>query len=471
MFQILLIFLIFNVMNCESQSPDMIVVLSRHGAREPLLSLYDETWDNPSYLMDVGVEEHYALGSILAKKYSELLRDIKTDEIYLQSTYASRTQMSVSAELYGIFNGHSHKHQQGKRDFKIPYANQTAVNEIIDDILKKPANIPNKLQFLPQKIQSKTEEDLIQINPTSCHYVSEKQFERIESEGNREMEVFLQPTFHQVQKLGYDIKNITELQLFGDALASRYSDNRPPLQGIPYEGKTFRDSVFAFRWWNIYNLVSPGLDRSLKVFPLYNRLTEWFDAKAQGKNPLKLVLLGGHESSLFSFLSLYNITNHACFAENYKSQEAGQPLPFPECQFPEVASQLIYEFYNNSGNPYVKMLYNGKPFKICKSSQEIECSLDDFIRELPEATSNLTKQKFDQVCAAPKLIASQSTFDIVLMMFMIIFGAVIGLVFYLLLSKKMVISNQYVKGTLNEHTEPANTSTAIEMQMSKDIVN
>jgi len=73
--------------------------------------------------MDVGIEQHFTLGTVLGRRYAKLIEKINPSQIYLQSTYASRTHESVSAELLGMFYDRSHKHQQanqGKKDLKIP---------------------------------------------------------------------------------------------------------------------------------------------------------------------------------------------------------------------------------------------------------------------------------------------------------------------------------------------------------------
>jgi len=434
------------------EKPDMIVVLARHGAREPLNDYYDPSWKNPTYLMDVGVEQHYMLGTVLAREYSELLKDISPQEIFVQATYTTRAQMSVSAELLGIFHERSHKHHPNttKRDFLLPYADQELLEQVVDEVIENSAMIPNRLQFLMQKVHSSYEEDLLQITPDNCGWIKTGQKSRHDDEINSAMEKELGPAMQKIRDLGYDVTTIGEMKEFGDTLASRYTDNRTPLKGIPYDSQTFKDAVFGFQWWNLYNLLGTQLERSLRVFPLYSRLIDWFSAREQGTSKLKVVLLGGHESSMFPFLSLYNITNHTCFAENYRAENAGKPLPFPECQFPEVASQLIWEFYDNSGNPYVRLLYNGRPSRVCSNSPGLECSLEEFTKELPQLTSNLTRESFAQLCAQ---VPVESLEETILTLTLGLLGIIVGLVIYLFLSKKMVLSpKEYVKGPVSEDT-------------------
>jgi len=460
---ILIFSLLLGLVPCN-ESPDMIVVLSRHGAREPLILDYDNSWENPTFLMDVGIEQHFTLGTVLGRKYAKLIENINPNQIYLQSTYASRTHESVSAELLGMFYDRSHKHQlanQGKKDLKIPYADEELVNQVVDELLENPETIPNRLQFLPQTTHTVYDEDLLNVTPVNCKYVEKSQAKRFGDEINQAIETYLQDTIQKVKNLGYAVKDLFELMRFGDTLSSRFIDSKPPLKDIPYESKLYKDAVFAFQWWNIYNVMGSDFDRSLKVFPLYSRLIKWFSDKAEGVEPIKLVLLGGHESTMFPFLSLYNITNQTCFAENYKSEEAGKPLPFPDCQFPEMASQFVYEFYKNSGKPFIRMLYNGKPVKICRDSQGVDCTLDQFIKELPQVTHDLNPKKFAQVCT-PDLVQSRSG---LLIFSMILLGIILGLTMYHFLAKRVGNSHQYAK-QINISAEPE-SGKPIQVQMSE----
>ncbi len=464
-----LTFLLLLFLAKAKNNPDMIVVLSRHGAREPLNSFYDESWTNPTFLMNTGIEQHYTLGNVLAKEYSDLLEEVAPQEIYIQSTYASRTRMSVSAELLGMFHSRSHKHlpNTSRRDFLLPFADKTLLNEVVDEIVDTSAMVPNRLQFIMQKIHSNVEEDLIQITPNNCAYVGVTQSQRLDDDNNKEMEVFLNDTISKLQTLGHDVKSIGQVKEFGDALASRYSDSKPPLEGIPYDGKIFNDTVFGFKWWNIYNLMGDDFERGIKVFPVYNRLVDWFSGKANGTNPLKVALFGGHESSMFPFLNLLNITNHTCFTENYKHELANKPIPYPDCKMPEVASQLIWEFYNNSGKPYVRFLYNGKPFKFCRESTGFECSFEEFIKELPEVTVGMTKEKWSEVCSR-KPEVNESHVDTILTISMGFLGILVGLIVYMFLTRKMVFAHQYAKGSMDDSTKSElETPNSLQIQSPK----
>lgn len=400
----------FFLSHCEEDKPDMVVVIARHGAREPLSLRFDTSWQSPSYLMDIGVHQHYALGTLLAKKYENLVKDISPSEIYLQSTEYHRTQMSVSAELLGLFHDQTHKHTEKtiRNDFKIPFEDQNLINEISQKIMNTSDLIPNRLQLLTQKVLPDLKEDLLQIDPANCLAVRKGQQKRFTDTVNRKMTTTLIGSINQLRRLHYKISQVYDLKEMGDVLMNRYIAGKPALDGIPYGSTVYNDAVFAFKWWNMYNLVGTELERSLRVFPVYNRLIEWFTQKSQGKTHLKLALLGSHESTMFPFLSLFNITDNDCFFENYKAENAGQALPFPECIFPEYGSQLIFEFYNKTESPYIRMLYNGKPKKLCRGSEGVECTLSMFIEELPIVLNNMTQERHQAECSVDAKPASSA---------------------------------------------------------------
>lgn len=455
------------------QNPDMIVVVSQYGAAAPLNSLWDSSWDRTHKLLDRGVEQEYSLGVALSRQYSELLGDINPKEIYIQSADDGRAMMTTSATMFGLFHERSHKHdlEATRQDFMIPFADEELVNEVVDGFLENSKALPNRMQFLLQKVASAEYEDLIGVSSANCEEIKKRQHAKFHDQSNDEMFASLNPTVMRLQSLGYQVQDMMDLRRLGEDLESRNLDNKPALEGIPYYGKTYNDTIFAAKWWVTYNMVGSSLERSLRTFPLYTRLAEWFNGKATGENPLKLALLTGQEGFISAFLSLHHITTPTCLLENYKAQAAEEPLPFPDCVFPEFGSQLIYEYYNNTGSPYIQMIYNGKAFKVCDSSEGVECSLEKFTEQLPSLTSDLTAKKFKQVCAPKKktpvviLNAEAKKTSLILPVLVALLGAIVGLILYLLLSKKMVLTPKYAERA--KHAPLPITSPKAELPMVK----
>jgi len=423
----------------SQDKPALVVVIGRHGTCEPSLSSYDDLWKSPSYLGDVGIEQHYTLGNLLAKKYSHLLDGILPKQIYLQEIDNKCARMSLSAELLGLFHDQSHKHLPNttKKDFNIPYENQDLVNEVTEELTASSASIPNRLQFLTQKFvatEGAPDTEVFQVDPTTCTILRRGFQMRFDSEPNRRMTHELIETIKSVKRLNYNVNDIHQLKQFGDDLLSRYNAGQPPLESVPFEDPIFENSVFALKWWNLYNLVGNGTERAVQLFPFYNSLSKWFQEVAKGKISMRFALLNGYDHSLFTLLDLYNITNAHCFYGNHYSQKQGKGLLYPDCEYPEVGSQLIYEFYNTK-NPYIKMLYNGKPVKFCRYSKGIECPLEDFLKEVPEVLESLDQEKHDDLCGLPKQPKKKSKVGMIVATS--ILGLIVVLTIYLLLSKKV----------------------------------
>jgi len=430
--------------NSKEHKPDFVVVLGRHGTCEPSSSSYDDLWKSPSYLGDVGIEQQYTLGNLLAKQYQHLIRKISPSEIYIQEADSKCARMSLSAELLGLFHEQSHKHipSLAKKDFHIPFENQTLVEGVTDELSSDSISIPNRLQFLTQKFVSTNEApegNAFQANPNTCIILKRGLQKRYDSAPNRKMALELIETIKGVKRLDYNVNDFHQLKQLGDDLLSRYNAGEPSLKGISYESTLFEDSAFALRWWNLYNLVGSGTEKAVQIFPFYHYMSKWFKEKADGKLNLKLVLLNGYDHSLFVLLNEYKIATPECFYENYHSKKDGKPLPHPTCEYPEVGSQLIYEFYNTE-NPYIRLLYNGNPIKFCKHSKGVECPLEDFLKEVPEVLQGLTEEKHDELCGLPKKPKKKSKVGMIIAT--CILGLIVLMTVYLLLSKKIRIRNK-----------------------------
>jgi len=391
------------------QNPSLIISLFRNGPREPLASEIDDSWISSSELMDIGAEQNFMLGTLLAKKYSYLVQGITPQEVYLQASSHPNNQMSLSAQLLGIFQGRPQDTDGVPMTTRLPpFEDADLLDEVAKELQVKPDVIPNRLQLLRPKVLETQDEDFLEVSPANCYAVLQGHQQRHHSEVAAHMMNDFSETIQKLQELGYNITHIRGLAQLGDILESRFLANKTELNGIEYGGSLYNDTVFVHKWWSFYNSVGDEAERSLKVFPLYTRLVDWFTAKATSQYPMKIALLNGHKSLLFSMLSMYNVTNYQCLYENYKSEKAGKPLQYPDCTFPEFGSQLIFEF--TRGQSYIKAFYDGRPVKICKDTPGFECLITKFIAEKQERIVLVrTKQDLKRACATPVVPLSTAT--------------------------------------------------------------
>jgi len=384
----------------EITKPDMVVEIFRHGARAPSNLKFDSSWPVAGDLTSTGIRQLYILGVLMGQKYSHLLDKYNPNSIFVRTSGSSRTIMSASAHLYGVFQGKGPSLQSmNSVNFTIPpFDDAISIDQVVSTLVNITTATP--LGFQPPIIQTiqRQEDKMLFVGPWSCYNMGVWQKERETDVTNTEVLTFLNETVTQLRKLGYDIKTFADLADFGDTLIDNYQDNRPMPKGIEFGSSVYLDSVFAFQWFSNYNYLGYGMERVLKALHLLSQIVDWFEGAAKGTNPIKFAFLSAHDTTLLPLLGLYNITDPNCLFENYKSQKAGKPVVHPECVYPIFASQIIYEFYNKTEGPYIKFLYNGKPLKLNKTSDSYEISLSDFAKQSRALLMNLTQNDYDHHC-------------------------------------------------------------------------
>lgn len=395
----LLLLCLLQTFDFTGAQPTMVVEVFRHGARGPSVLQYDSSWQVHGELTPVGMRQHYILGSIMAQRYPHLLDEYDPRYIYIKSTNYNRTIMSVSAQAYAAFEG---KGPSIQADTQVeltlpPFEDKDLVESISSELTNVQASVPNGFQPLVIQVVEKPQDRVLFVGPWNCDSVAKWQQEKSNDARNQEILEYLKGTMTELRSLGYNVQTGLDLHNFGDTLIDNHFDGRPLPRGVEYGSTVYNDSVFAFQWYSIYNFVGEGTERLLKSLYLLDQIVAWFEGAAKGTNPLKFAFMSAHDTSLLPLLGLYNITNSTCFFENYKSEKLGKELPYPDCVYPMFASQVLYEFYNSAEGPYIKFLYNGKPFKIC-NTDTYECSLKDFAAKTRSLLMNHYPKDYDGLC-------------------------------------------------------------------------
>ena len=81
--------------------------------------------------------------------------------------------------------------------------------------------------------------------------------------------------------------------------------------------------------------------------------------------------------------------------DNYKSMKAGQDVLYPHCHFPEFASNIIIELYENDGYPYIVFKYDDVIVPLCGGD---DCSYDEFKELVQNATNGYTVDDYKSTC-------------------------------------------------------------------------
>lgn len=431
--------MLFPLSMTNELKPDVVVEIFRHGARAPSNLKYDSSWPIAGDLTATGIRQLYILGVLMAQKYPHLLEKYNPNNIFVRTSGSSRTIMSASAHLYGVFQGKGPSLQSANSaNFTIPpFINLVSTNQVVSALENITTAIPSGFQPPILQTIQRQDDKMLFVGPWSCFNMGVWQKERETDEKNREILVFLNETVTQLRKLGYDIKTFEDLADFGDTLIDNYQDNRPMPKGIEYGSSLYNDSVFAFQWFSNYNYLGYGLERVLKALNLLLQIVDWFEGTAKGTNQIKFAFLSAHDTTLLPILGLYNITDPQCLFENYKNQKEGKPIIHSECLYPVFASQIIYEFYNKTEGPYIKFFYNGKPLKINKLQDSYEISLSDFAAQSRALLMNFTQNDYDTQCnpvakSSQNSSSSDGLFPWLIAIIAILFIIIGGLVLLLL---------------------------------------
>lgn len=118
------------------------------------IDILKQRWIGSEELSAVGLRQHYLLGSLMRRKYPDLLdwQNYNTKDIFVYSTPTNRTIMSARAHLFGMFNYDNKTKLTPRQNIKsIPnYLNgiikiKELVNKTLNNTYVLPNNIPNEI--------------------------------------------------------------------------------------------------------------------------------------------------------------------------------------------------------------------------------------------------------------------------------------------------------------------------------------
>jgi len=407
------------------EAPILVVEVFRHGARGPEMTQFDQDkyWGvNAGQLTPGGQRMHYLLGVALKEQYPTLLKKYNPEKIYARSTDVNRTIMSVYAHMYGIFeaNGPPLADNVVKEEAIPPFKSEIIQKTV--ETLDNAHALPNSIQPVPIHVTTEANDNVLRpwsACPQANTWYNDGMVDR---ESRSVFDTDMKDTVKSFNDKNIKVNNVMELY----ALADLSITNK--FQGIPLPGKItldsqeFKDLNFFAEWVTIKSVDLFEDQISLYALGLLNNIYDFLNGRANGTNALDFVFLSGHDTSLLNLLIPFGITNKTCFRENYKNIKAKKEVPFPECQFPTYASNLIFELYEKP-EPYLVFKYNGKPLQFCGKDKN-KCTLPEFASFIKKATKSYTQSDFQEKCA---LNTDQRNYLWLIILFVVCFGLGIGL--------------------------------------------
>jgi hypothetical protein len=394
-----------NILGLEAAAePDQVIEFFRHGARTPR-SNYDKQWSKSELkqLTPVGMVQQYNLGKTLAARYPNLIASgYNPDDVYVLSDTSPRCIESAMVQLLSLFRG------------KTSTLLESPQQELQDNLTAKYTPLlsddeVNRGEYVPVKVdvvELKSTEQLIFAgrDPKFCRNLKIYQnASKISTEMSTGWEIFQDPVQEANSYLpeSQKIKNMDNLMWAHDTIISDKYDNRTSPGGI-----TDEDLIERLNYGQAYYqyILEERLEiqKELTSFNVLKAIIDPMESFRQGNNPKKLVLLSGHDINIIAVLSAFGIMSAECLLANYKDYELGEDLSYPNCQFPEFASNIIFEFYNQTTNPYVKFYYNDVLVPLC--GEDESCSYDDFVALAQTSSGNNNLATWNEKCGNTRTV-------------------------------------------------------------------
>ena len=383
----------------SSQSPSLVINIFRHGARGPLSKTIDPTWDPELYgqLTPVGMRMQYLLGKALSKRYPNLLQKAyDRKKVYVRSSQTDRCLDSATSQLFGAFLGSGPSLDADyPQSLAVPPFDPELIQELISDINTTQA-IPGG--FVPIVINSVPREvDIVLQTPGTCPGLfldATKNLVNVKS-----LNLWfntLAKTRQTLEAAGIQVGNPLKMGEVGDTLYCDVIQDKSLPANITVGSDLYRDVTFAGVWFLTLAEYSSDRQKQLLSVPLFDQVMNFLDAKVNGTTDVEFVFLSTHDSTLMTILTALDIVNEDCLMQNYVSQKAGKPLPFPNCEYPVFASTLLFEYYDNSTIPHVVFRYNDAAIPLCGGN--VECSYPDFKALVQNVTNGYTVQDYKEKC-------------------------------------------------------------------------
>lgn len=376
--------------------PDFVLEMCRHGARSVESTKYDDSWGDIGYgeLTSVGMRQHYVLGMILGQEYPDLLYPYNPDQIRVFASGINRTLMSASSQLFGIYEGTGPSIPGDlAAGLDLPPYSQSNIEAVVSNVNYTSAFVG---QFQPIPIHSTNPQFDYLLQPYTCCPALEYMYQaHINDNVVQEIYAELNETIAYFKALNYSIASMKDVHTLGDTALSAYFYGKPLPANISVDSQIYQDLLFADQWYEIYATFAEITQRQVYSAPPLSELLSYIQSFQNNTSNTAFVLWSGHETSLFTILSAFNITTPECMVANWRSQRANQTIPYPQCIYPAFADNLIFEYYNTT-NPYVIVKYGGTEMTLCGNSTQ--CSLEDFTNLVQNVTNGNTLESYYSVC-------------------------------------------------------------------------
>jgi len=308
--------------------------------------------------------------------------------------------MSAAAQLQGIYEGSGPEIPTGiSNDLTVPPFSSSIIDEINSKVNVTNVAIGGGFQPIPIH-SSDLQFDYLLQSFLRCPNLDGLYRKHVNDEKAQKMYGEFAEVIEFLKTKDIEIKNMKDLKEIADvALASKYYGKELP-GGIAVDSSMYKDLEFAASWFDIYPIFAQTIQKQIFAAPMFSDLIDYIDGIRDESSKTRVVLWSGTEASLFSLLIALDVINFECLEANWKSQRAGEAVKYPNCVYPGFASSLIFEFYNQTENPFVVFRYSDQEVSICGENKN--CTLSEFKDLVNRATDNNKLKGYYKVCGVPE---------------------------------------------------------------------
>jgi len=194
------------------------------------------------------------------------------------------------------------------------------------------------------------------------------------------------------------------------------------------------------------------LQRQLAAWPVLKAIKDQLVSFRQGENAKKLVLFSGHDNNIRAALTALDVVNPDCLLDNYEKHKNGQPISYPNCHHAHFASNLIFEFYNQTTNPYVKVYFNDVIVPLCNGQES--CSYEDLLTLFDKGSGGIDSlDTWNQQCGNDSGLSTGAKIGIGIGS-AIALATIVGITIWIVKKKKILAKIKHIKPIQNTKEEP-----------------
>jgi len=188
---------------------------------------------------------------------------------------------------------------------------------------------------------------------------------------------------------------MSDLYSFSDIIISDYYSGSSfiPLDLSP-NSPDWKNITFVYGFYADTNNFVNSNYTQLYAVPVLNQLENYLNDSINGSK-LNTLLLSGHGETLGLVLAVFNLTNPTCLWDNFKNFGI---VDDPICHFPDFASSIKIELYNDGGSYSIRFYYDDYLVKL-PGCPDVQCPYSSFVLLMREAVNQYTMDDFNKLCA------------------------------------------------------------------------